>query len=222
MLGETASSVLEGDRVVAIRVKVDPRASTGWRTCGDLPMRTPDGTLVQLSQAVDVREEPGQLELRRDDARQDVAVTARLEGRDMGSAMAEIRSVLSRDKTIPAGTIEYGGLYEQQRESFAISWSSWLMAVFLGLHRPDPRIRLVRRTGGDRVRGGTGHVRDGPGPLGHAHVSQRRVVARGHHRGRHRRQERHPDARFRQDASLQGPDVSRRSSGRDGGGFGPC
>ncbi len=34
MLGETASSVLEGDRVVDIRVKVDPsRTSTGWRTC---------------------------------------------------------------------------------------------------------------------------------------------------------------------------------------------
>ena len=131
MLGETASSVLEGDRVVAIRVKVDPTRIDRLADLRELPMRTPDGTLIKLSQAVDIREEPGQLELRREDARQDVAVTARLEGRDMGSAMAEIRSVLSRDRTIPAGTIEYGGLYEQQRESFRNLMLVLLMAVFL-------------------------------------------------------------------------------------------
>ena len=32
--------------------------------------------------------------------------------------MAEIRSKLSQDKSLPAGTIEYGGLYQQQQESF--------------------------------------------------------------------------------------------------------
>jgi len=55
-----------------------------------------DGTLVKLSQVVDLVEEPGQLELRRDDFRQDVAVTARLEGRDLGSAMARSAGFLAR------------------------------------------------------------------------------------------------------------------------------
>lgn len=63
-------------------------------------------------------EEPPQLELRREDMRQDIAVTARLENRDMGSAMTEIRNLLSKDATIPPGTIDFGGLYEQQQESF--------------------------------------------------------------------------------------------------------
>jgi CzcA family heavy metal efflux pump len=118
MLGQTASSVLEGDRVVDIRVRVDSSRITRLSQIEDLPIRTPLGTVVKLSQVVDVVEEPGQLELRREDARQDVAVTARLEGRDLGSAMAEIRRVLSADSSIPRGTIEYGGLYQQQRESF--------------------------------------------------------------------------------------------------------
>jgi CzcA family heavy metal efflux pump len=131
MLGETASTVLEGDRVVEIRVKAEPAGIDRLEKLRHLPLRAPDGTLVQLAQVVDVVEEPGQLELRRDDFRQDVAVTARLEGRDMGSAMAEIRSVLGRDKTIPAGTIEYGGLYEQQQESFRNLMVVLLMAIFL-------------------------------------------------------------------------------------------
>jgi CzcA family heavy metal efflux pump len=131
MLGETASSVLEGDRVVEIRVKAEPAGIDRLEKLRHLPLRTADGSLVQLSQVVDVVEEPGQLELRRDDFRQDVAVTARLEGRDMGSAMAEIRRVLGRDASLPAGTVYYGGLYEQQRESFRNLMIVLLMAVFL-------------------------------------------------------------------------------------------
>lgn len=118
MLGETASSVLQGDRVVGIRVRVDPRRLDRMATLRDLPIRAADGTLVQLGQVVDFSEESGQLELRREDMRQDVAITARLEGRDLGGAMAEIQRTLSRDASLPAGSIEYGGLYQQQRESF--------------------------------------------------------------------------------------------------------
>ncbi len=131
MLGQTASSVLEGDRVVEIRVKVDPKRIDRLASLRDLPLRSVDGNLVKLSQVVDVVEEPGQLELRRDDLRQDVAVTARLEGRDMGSVMAEIRDTLSKDATIPPGSIVYGGTYQQQQESFRNLVIVLLMAIFL-------------------------------------------------------------------------------------------
>ena len=118
MLGETASTVLEGDRVVAVRVKIDPTRLDRLAVLKELPIRAPDGSEIRLSQVVDVVEEPGQLELRREDLRQNVAVTARLEGRDLGSAMAEIRDTLSKQTSLPPGTIEYGGLYQQQQESF--------------------------------------------------------------------------------------------------------
>ena len=131
MLGRTASSVLEGDRVVSIRVVGDPSRIDRLASLQELSLRTPDGSLVKLSQVVDIVEEPGQLELRRDDLRQDVAITARLEGRDLGSAMAEIRRVLSRDKSIPAGAIEYGGLYQQQQDSFRNLMMVLFMAIVL-------------------------------------------------------------------------------------------
>ena len=131
MLGRVASSVLEGDRVVEIRVKVDSTWLTTLTRIGELPLRTPAGALVKLSQVVDVVEEPGQLELRREDSRQDVAVEARLEGRDLGSAIAEIRRVLNADASIPSAAIEYGGLYQQQRESFRNLVSVLAMAVVL-------------------------------------------------------------------------------------------
>lgn len=131
MLGQTASWVLEGDRVVDIRVKVDPGRLDRMVRLKELPLRTAEGSIIKLSQVADVIEEAGKLELRREDQRQDVAVTARLEGRDMGSAMREVSDILSKDKSIPPGTIEYGGLYEQQQESFRNLLIVLLMAIFL-------------------------------------------------------------------------------------------
>jgi multidrug efflux pump subunit AcrB len=129
MLGRTASSVLEGDRVVEIRVVTEPSSIGRLDTLRELPIRTPTGNLVKISQVADITEEPGQLELRREDLRHLVAVTAALENRDLGSGIAEIKQVLAADKSIPPGVIEYGGLFEQQQESFR----NLLVVLFLGI-----------------------------------------------------------------------------------------
>ena len=117
-LGRTASSVLEGDRVVEIRVLAEPGSVARLDTLRELPLRAPDGTLVKLSEVADITEQEGQPELRREDLRQVVAVTASFEDRDLGSGIAEIKEVLAKDKTIPPGVIEFGGLYKQQQEGF--------------------------------------------------------------------------------------------------------
>jgi multidrug efflux pump subunit AcrB len=131
LLGQTASSVLEGDRVVAIRVLVDKKAMATLAEIQDLPILTPGGFTVKVSQVADVTEEPGQIELQREDLRQLVAVTARLEGRDLGSAMAQIRQELSKDSSLRPGMVEFGGLYQQQQESFRNLMFVLLMAIFL-------------------------------------------------------------------------------------------
>jgi multidrug efflux pump subunit AcrB len=69
--------------------------------------------------------------LHRDDLRQDVIVSARLEGRDLGSAMREIQTKLSQDKWLPPGTVAYGGLYQQQQESFRNLMVVLLAAILL-------------------------------------------------------------------------------------------
>jgi len=110
---------------------VDSRNTERIAALEDLPLRTSTGLFVKLSQVADVIETPGQLEQRREDLRQDVAITARLEGRDLGSAMKEIQETLGKDKSIPSGTIEFGGLYQQQQESFRNLLMVLLMAVLL-------------------------------------------------------------------------------------------
>jgi len=131
MLGQIASSILEGDRLIEIRVLVNPGNLARLADLKDLPIRTPSGALIKVSQVAEVVEEQGQLELRREDMRQCVAVTARLEGRDLGSVMTEIRDQLSRETHIPPGTLDFGGLYEQQQESFQNLLVVLAMAIIL-------------------------------------------------------------------------------------------
>jgi CzcA family heavy metal efflux pump len=131
ILGQTASTVLKGDRVVNIRVRVDKAQIGRIDAIRDMQLRSPNGTPLVLSQIADVREDPGQLELHREDLRQNVAVTARLEGRDLGSAIDEIRVKLSKDPAIPPGMVEYGGLYEQQQQSFKNLVVVLLLAIAL-------------------------------------------------------------------------------------------
>ena len=131
MLGQKASHILEGDRVVAIRVKMDNDATRQIADLRELPLRSADGRTVKLSQVADVVIEAGQLELHREDLRQLVAVSARLEDRDLGSAIAEIKEKLSHDETLPADVVEFGGLYQQQQESFYNLMLVLLTSIFL-------------------------------------------------------------------------------------------
>ena len=131
MLGQPASSVLEGDRVISIRVLAEKKDIARMDDLRNLPLRAPDGTLLKLSQVASIEETPGQLELHREDLRQIVAITGRLEHRDMGSAMADIQKKLALDKSIPPGTIELGGLYKQQQDSFRNLVLVLAMAIFL-------------------------------------------------------------------------------------------
>jgi CzcA family heavy metal efflux pump len=131
MLGQKASYVLEGDRIVNIRVRMKSEASQQIADLKELPLRSLDGRTVKLSQVADMVVEPGQLELHREDLRQLVAVSARLENRDLGSAISEIKAKLAQDPSLPTGVLEFGGLFQQQQESFQNLLLVLLAAIFL-------------------------------------------------------------------------------------------
>ena len=130
-LGQVASNILEPNRVENIRVLLNPKAISRIETLSNLPIKSPNGATVRLSQVADVKIEPGQVELNRDDLRQYVAVTGELENGDLGSVINDIKSKLGNDARFPPGTIEFGGLYQQQQESFHNLLIVMIMAIIL-------------------------------------------------------------------------------------------
>jgi CzcA family heavy metal efflux pump len=129
--GEESSYVLHGDRVVNIRVMMETNSVNRVEKLRQLPLRTPEGATVSLDQVCDVSIEPSEVELVRDNLRQVIMVTARLEGRDLGSAMREIQTKLAKDNWLPPGAVEYGGAYQQQQESFKDLLAVLAMAILL-------------------------------------------------------------------------------------------
>ena len=128
MLGQTSTSVLEGDRVIAIRVLVDESDSDPVASLLALPLQS-SGGVITLGQVADVRYGEGELELHREDLRQLVAITGDLEGRDTGSAIAAIKQTLAKELHLPAGTVEFGGLFAQQVKAF----KNLLMVMAIGI-----------------------------------------------------------------------------------------
>jgi CzcA family heavy metal efflux pump len=110
--GDVVSNVIEHGRATGVRVLLG-----GLRS---LPIKAPSSnSYVRIDQIAAINYDPGQTEIGREGLRQAVSVTARLEGRDLGSAIADIKSRLAREIHLPAGTtIEYGGLYQEQQSSF--------------------------------------------------------------------------------------------------------
>jgi len=129
--GEVSSYLLQGDRTVDIRVMAEPGSVNTIAKLHDLPLRTPGGAIVRLSQVADVNVAPAEVELNRDNLRQNNIVTARLEGVDLGTAMRQIQAKVSKLNWLPPGSVEYGGLYEQQQESFRNLLSVMLAAILL-------------------------------------------------------------------------------------------
>ncbi|MEO5673468.1 MAG: efflux RND transporter permease subunit [Chitinophagales bacterium] len=80
----------------------------------------PDGTLKPINQFADIRIDSGQAEIDRENLQPFVDITARLDNRDLGSAMQEIQNQIKSNIPLNTGQhIEYGGDYQQQRQSFS-------------------------------------------------------------------------------------------------------
>jgi Cu/Ag efflux pump CusA len=79
-----------------------------------------------------VKISPGEIEYRREDLKSAVIVTARLENRDLGSAIKDIQKKLSAGLPLPQGyTIVYGGAYAEQQQSFKELLTILAMATLL-------------------------------------------------------------------------------------------
>jgi cobalt-zinc-cadmium resistance protein CzcA len=79
----------------------------------------PDGTTKPVSFFCDVQIISGETELKRENLKSDVVLTARLNNRDLGSSIKEIQQTFAKDLALPQGySVVYGGAYSEQQNSF--------------------------------------------------------------------------------------------------------
>jgi CzcA family heavy metal efflux pump len=132
MTGDAASFILQQDRLIKVRVIFPADVRTSLEKVKALQVRSSSGQLFRVDQVADVEYDKGQAEIERENLRQMVSVTGRLEGKDLGTAIGQIKTQLSKDVKLPPGmTVEYGGLYAEQQSSFRELMISLMLAVLL-------------------------------------------------------------------------------------------
>jgi CzcA family heavy metal efflux pump len=117
-LGVMSSDLRLNDRAIPVRVRFPDAQRFDPERLANTTIRGKDGQLTPVSSLVTIEDGAGDPELMRENLRQMALVSARLEDRDLGSAVEEIKGVLA-SMQLPVGyTWEVGGQYESQQRSF--------------------------------------------------------------------------------------------------------
>lgn len=117
--GEPATApVIVNDRPYTLRVRFPEQNRASLDAMRNTLLVSSTGHTGTLGALATVAEDPGQTEILRENLQRDVAVTARLEGRSLGSGMSDVKKVVA-GLHIPSNIrVVYGGLYAEQQKSF--------------------------------------------------------------------------------------------------------
>ena len=130
--GEPAPTpVIANDRAYTLRVRFPAANRASLEAMRDTLLVSSTGHTATLGALSNVVENPGQTEIRRENLQRDVAVTARLEGRSLGSGMADVQKVVAGLHIPSSIRVEYGGTYAEQQRSFHDLVIVLILAVLL-------------------------------------------------------------------------------------------
>jgi CzcA family heavy metal efflux pump len=119
LTGSIATQLPQTNKMVDVRVRLADALQLKESGLADLPIRAPNGHMFPLQRVASLTPMTGQPEISRDNLQPMVAVTARIEGRGMSAAVADVQHVLAQPGMLPPGiTYELGGLYQQQQIAF--------------------------------------------------------------------------------------------------------
>jgi CzcA family heavy metal efflux pump len=140
-VAEDATSILDGvtphDPLIAngrpytIRVRLGEETRRSLDTIENTVFNSGTGHTVTLGSMTRITELPPQNEILRENLQQDVIVTGRLEGSDLGTGVAEVQKVVDAMHLPPSVRVEYGGTYQEQQKSFVELSHVLLLALAL-------------------------------------------------------------------------------------------
>ncbi len=130
--GEPAPTpVVANERAYTLRVRFPAANRASLEAMRDTLLVSSTGHTATLGALATVVESPGQTEIRRENLQRDVAVTARLEGRSLGSGMADVQKVVAGLHIPSTIRLVYGGTYAEQQRSFHDLIVVLILAVLL-------------------------------------------------------------------------------------------
>jgi CzcA family heavy metal efflux pump len=117
--GVEVGQVQEGEQMIRILMRFTNFKENNLERIRKQLIFAPDGISRPLDYFARVELSAGDPDITREDLKSNVVVTARLDNRDLGSAISEIKSMIGKNLPLPPGSyIVFGGTYAEQQSSF--------------------------------------------------------------------------------------------------------
>ncbi len=147
--GNLIGSIFQKDRVFPVRLLYPESKKMSLDNVKNLKIFSPNGRLKPISELATVEIKEGDAEIERENLQSMGVISARLDNRDLGSTIKEIQKKVRSQVNFPQGySVEYGGAYAQQQQSFTelltilISSSLLVFGVILFLFK-DFKVALA-------------------------------------------------------------------------------
>jgi multidrug efflux pump subunit AcrB len=119
LLAVTVASQIEvGEKMIGVRVWTDESLRNRLELLEQFRLRAPDGHDFPLKRVAHLVISEGQAQLTRENLKPMIAVTARIDGRDLGSTIRDVKERMQTFRLPESVYVEYGGLYQEQQRSF--------------------------------------------------------------------------------------------------------
>lgn len=129
--GVVIGSILESNRLVNVRL-FETNENISIKKIKEGSFLLPNGEIKPIKEFISTKILPGVAEVDRENLKQMVSITARLNNRDLGSTLAEIKSKINSEINLPIGfQITYGGSYAEQQQAFKDLLLILILAAFL-------------------------------------------------------------------------------------------
>ena len=119
--GKIVSQVLDGLKSFDLVLLFEESVRNDIRRLNDVRLISPTGAVVLLSDVAGITETPGPNQISRENVQRRIVVSANVQGRDLGSTVAEIQQSLAMDlppERIPVGyALTIGGQFESQQSA---------------------------------------------------------------------------------------------------------
>lgn len=117
--GLQIGSIQDGEQMRRILLRFTNYADNDPQKIMRQSIFLPDGTTRPVSFFAQWEVIPGEIEQKRENLKSDITLTARLDQRDLGTTVADLQKAFNKELKLPQGySIQFGGAYSQQQQSF--------------------------------------------------------------------------------------------------------
>lgn len=116
--GRVATEVIEGQKRFGVLVRLPDKQSKNIEDIGNLPVSSPSGARIPLKQIATIRVVEGPSSIDREEGERRIVIEANVEGRDIGSFVAEGQRLIAERVKMPVGYyVSWGGQFENQQRA---------------------------------------------------------------------------------------------------------